>query len=879
MPNFDQYNLESLGGKKLNNIRFSEEVEKEAELHADKLEGQEADKVAELAFLTRTEIFEMLHAEMNKTGSPTIGPELATASAATAETALPGKKAQYEQAFQTLLQKKGFQLKLAYYKKLLAKANATLQEGLKRHAREQHELNGNYLGYKKLLAEQSKLEKQLEEVMSELFAERGHDPDSMLVETRQLLEEGLADVKGSLEKLKKANPDTAAFLEYEKIKKYSQELENGFAWTGSRKWIVDEALKRAMASRPLIVLMGESGTGKTALARALSQKLTGMEPEREVGGKDYRLRDLLGARAIDEKGDYLKFGPLLRAMTGEESSRDKTPKNEGGIYFDDEFNTRPVEVQRQILKFVAEAKPGQKVTVPGTELKVTVQPKFLYLAAGNPNSARYDREETPVEAYREFSGVLNVDFMDQNEDYPELMEVMVAALLDQKTRRMRVVSKEEVMPNFTIDESGKFDVDLLAGNGGFLWRFACAWKSLLQAFSHQENILHQLNPGQPKEKYYLQKFVLDLGKVRDWLYQYKISKYDRQFGLEIFIVEKLLEELKSYPQEDRDLVRKILDVFKIDQEELDNREKPFTTMTPKEIGYLFPNVPRLPGEALKMPIDIPEPETIELDEEGNERPNPQPAPPKHPRDIVGFKNHIAKLPLTLPQKEKLNVMMEGYDEAVATAREIDPKVQIKPIQEVIAAFLKLGPAKLKEIAEFGKPTLLVTPKNSFLEKKAALDANRKYENQEGTYVGGSSFQSVATPTKTVISIVDGQPHILHISGIDPNSRFDERKKAFKAHFARKGMRLINAHEAAVLEQLSLRDYKRNGNDVGKIVDYYQGNDNDTISCLDDEYLTDSSRVAYSYFNAGNRGVLFNAAGPGDADERLRGRPSVQVLEY
>ncbi len=276
-------------------------------------------------------------------------------------------------------------------------------------------------------------------------------------------------------------------------------------------------------------------------------------------------------------------------------------------------------------------------------------------------------------------------------------------------------------------------------------------------------------------------------------------------------------------------------------------------------------------ERLEVVLNQPEPT----------RPAPEPIRGV-PRNMSAVKTAIDALPLQNQAKEKLKQMFEGYDESVATAKEIDPRVQEKSLSEVYAAFAKLGINKLKEIAEFGKPTLLVTPKNSFLEKKAAIDANRKYDNQAETYVWtseGSPFQSVTTPTETVISIVDGQPHIPHIAGIAPNSRYDERKAAFKTHFARKGMRLINAHEAAVLEQLSLRDYKRNGKDVGKIVDYYQGNDDDTISCLDDEYLTDSSVVASACFRAAARKVSFNGRNPVSTNGDLRGRPSVQVLKY
>ena len=259
-----------------------------------------------------------------------------------------------------------------------------------------------------------------------------------------------------------------------------------------------------------------------------------------------------------------------------------------------------------------------------------------------------------------------------------------------------------------------------------------------------------------------------------------------------------------------------------------------------------------------------------------------------PSNMSAIQKAIDGLELTNEAKEKLKKMFEGYDESVATAKEIDPGVQLKSITEVFDAFTELGIDKLKEIAKFGKPTLLVTPKNSFLDKKTNMNKYKPFtdptENnpqRDAYHSAGSSspYENVETLNQTTVSIVDGTPQMPHIEGIAKDSRFYDRKRQFKEYYAKKGMRLINVHEAAVLEQHSLHEYERNGKDTSKIVDYFGNVRTDTASCLDDAFLTSVPVVASTFFAASGLRVHFGADAPSATNEALRGRPSVQVLEY
>ncbi|MBI5369577.1 AAA family ATPase [Candidatus Uhrbacteria bacterium] len=497
-------------------------------------------------------------------------------------------------------QDESYAFSLAVYRRLLKDPDVsqTLGSELKRHERENEEVNGSYEEFKSLEQQLDDERGKLIALLSEMFKRSGQEPKPVHLMKRSLLESKVEDLEQRLEAIKHKNPDVAALIEYDTVKSYADQLRTtGFIWTKSRQRLLQEVLQGALTSRPVAAMMGETGTGKTALARAASLELASREPERTVGGDQEKFVRLLASPAIQEGKTYYEYGPLLRAMTGKSSSIDDQPSKGGGIFFDDEFNTRPTSVQRQILKFVSEARAGRKVTIPGTPLTVTVEPGFLYLAAGNPPSERYDREETGIETKREFAGnVINVEYLEQTKDNPELYQVMLAALMDQKTGRLTAVTPNELEPAWIKDgATGQSHLDEDPTHGGYLYRFAQAWGELFKAFSHQDTVLHKKDPSKPKAEFHLSSFILDPGVVLSWIDQYKASPRDRKEHLAVFFKAKLEKYLSQFPQEEQTLVRKYFEVFNIlaTQLNLDEVSKPRArVLTPKDVGYLNPNVER-----------------------------------------------------------------------------------------------------------------------------------------------------------------------------------------------------------------------------------------------------------------------------------------------
>ena len=510
---------------------------------------------------------------------------------------------------------------LAVYRELLADSNVAhvLQRELARHEREKNEINGTYEEFKTL--EQNLVEEraQLNALLTQMFKRAGQEPKPVHLLERARFESRIAELESSLDVVKKKDPSVVALIEYDTIRDYARQLrENGFIWTKSRQKLLQDVLTGVLTSRPVAALMGETGTGKTALARAASLELTSREHERTVGGDDEKFVRLLAYQTFDPQKTYYKYGPLLRAMTGKSSSIDESPGKGGGIFFDDEFNTRPTSIQRQILKFVSEARAGRTVTVPGTSLTVKVEPGFLYLAAGNPPSERYEREETGIETTREFAGnVLNVEYLEQTPDNPELYQVLLASLMDQKTGRLTAVTPEELAPAWIRDAAtGDSSLDLAPSHGAFLWRFSQAWGELFKAFSHKDTVLHQANPGDTKGKWHLPSFILDPGVVLSWVDQYKASPKDHKAHLATFLESKLTTYLSQFPEDEQTTVLAYLDHFGILVDTSEKLAKPQAhVLTPKDIGLLNPNVPR-PKEKGEPPhskaVDFIDPETGEV---------------------------------------------------------------------------------------------------------------------------------------------------------------------------------------------------------------------------------------------------------------------------
>lgn len=657
-----------------------------------------------------------------------------------------------------------------------------------------------------------------------------------------------------------ASTTEKGFMVTQELLRYKRQIqEKGFALTPSREKLLQSIVEQTMAGRK-VFLVGSTGTGKTELAFYAVNEVTGSY-EIIPWHEGTVPKDIFGQMHIaqGENGkveSQFKPGPLTRGMM----------KGRGVIH--EEITAGSTRTMMGMKPYM-NLKPGQEFKIPemnGTMLRV--DEKFLEIFTGNPKSEQTkDREDLDPAILRMMKGV-HVQYMPAQ----EMAKIVIASLMDESG--LMKLSKSEI---------------------GLIQQIASAAELMQQC--HEGALApeaqKELKDACGIDDLRITKNFLDPGTFLSlfskWDYERRKGKTFRAYLAEN--IQEFINDPKnlSAPEE-----RKILlAIFKLKNivtrvstedhilvSHDKKPEKPY--MLPSELAFLNGEVTKVDDDPLagldgindttdtEKDIQIAEQQRQMLDLARGGQPN---------------NSTISEMSEFTPSEmETIQTLIGGYDEAVKIAKEIDRSVPIISREDVLVALLRLGVPMLKEIATFGKPTLLITPKNSFTQKTAAINANKKYEEQGDVFIWEdvkSPYTTVATPATVSISVVDGAQHMDHIDGIDPKSKFKERRELFKKHYQQKGMKLINPHEYAVLMQKSLHDYEQSGSDeasrdTSKIVDFDGSN---TITCLDNELLSDSPHVAYGCFYSKVRRVSFSADRAAYTSANLRGRPSVQVMTY
>jgi len=254
-----------------------------------------------------------------------------------------------------------------------------------------------------------------------------------------------------------------------------------------------------------------------------------------------------------------------------------------------------------------------------------------------------------------------------------------------------------------------------------------------------------------------------------------------------------------------------------------------------------------------------------------------------------YAEFVDGLPLTMEEKEKLNLVVAGYEEAVATAKEMDKNVQVPSKEQVIAHIMALGAEMLEKIVKIMvKPGLIIEPDKSFTEMIDAMNANRHYDqhhNKKYEAYAREGYAWSGRPKKVSVSIMDMVQYPAVVPGQKPGKqRNKEQLRICEKYFRDNGMRLVSDRQYAVAMQKSLRAYEQaKENDEPNPEKHILDSSSRTLNILtifNQEHNSDVSKVAcgcYYLKDSGSR-VVFGCVDPEkDYMNRFCGRGAVQVM--
>lgn len=152
------------------------------------------------------------------------------------------------------------------------------------------------------------------------------------------------------------------------------QLRSGLLLTGQMRGIIAEALPSLLSGEP-VLLVGETGGAKTALAEHLSRAGVGREPELVSGYGDITGAQLIGTHELRAEGGATVSafvpGPLLRAMV------------EGRPLILDEVNAMPPEFLKRLNR-ILQLRPGDEFAVQeNAGRRATLAHGFAIIATAN----------------------------------------------------------------------------------------------------------------------------------------------------------------------------------------------------------------------------------------------------------------------------------------------------------------------------------------------------------------------------------------------------------------------------------------------------------------------------------------------------------------
>lgn len=214
-----------------------------------------------------------------------------------------------------------------------------------------------------------------------------------------------------------------------RIREARAQLRRGLLLTRQMRDIIAESVPALGRGEP-VLLLGETGGAKTALAEYLSRELLGNEPEFISGYGDISSTQLVGGHELrpDNGATISVFvqGPLLRAMA------------QGRPLILDEINAMPPEFLKRLNR-VLQLRPGDEFSVQENNgERISIRSGFVILATANEQTPHRYRgiDRMSAELLNRFgANSYRIHYPDSGRSYTEVPVenalLAVAAIADQ----------------------------------------------------------------------------------------------------------------------------------------------------------------------------------------------------------------------------------------------------------------------------------------------------------------------------------------------------------------------------------------------------------------------------------------------------------------
>ena len=220
------------------------------------------------------------------------------------------------------------------------------------------------------------------------------------------------------------DPEVFDQVRIKELEEYKKQLaqEDSFAVTPSRKKYAQKIIQK-MVDGKNVLLMGETGTGKTELGKFVSVALIGIKPERVAGHQELTNYDLQGRIGLDvQEGDVHRPAAFPRAMTAR--------GGRGKPLLFDELDRAPIQVLFGV-KHLLGVKPGETGVQIRTDSDKTIDvgPDYALIGAANIKSDKYTTAtDLDPAIIREFDAPMEIDYMPVH----ELYDLALASLIDER---------------------------------------------------------------------------------------------------------------------------------------------------------------------------------------------------------------------------------------------------------------------------------------------------------------------------------------------------------------------------------------------------------------------------------------------------------------